>query len=213
MGEPENAAGRGAGDASYENRNTYTYDEVGNLTSTTDGNGNKMTYTYDLLSNQTSRTNALGETESYSYNLNNRLEKITRPNGNTIQYDYNKLDALLQTDYSEEADGQVLYTYDEEGKRLSMSDLTGTSTYQYDADGRITGVQQGDGSVILYNYDSYGNLAKMHIDNNRMHPTTNVWPKLFLLRDDNAYDRLSKKKRHPNSDRFQQRNREKQFLL
>ena len=150
-----------AGDASYENRNTYTYDEVGNLTSTTDGNGNKMTYTYDLLSNQTSRTNALGETESYSYNLNNRLEKITRPNGNTIQYDYNKLDALLQTDYSEEADGQVLYTYDEEGKRLSMSDLTGTSTYQYDADGRITGVQQGDGSVILYNYDSYGNLAKL----------------------------------------------------
>ena len=76
-----------AGDASYENRNTYTYDEVGNLISTTDGNGNKMTYTYDLLSNQTSRTNALGETESYSYNLNNRLEKITRPNGNTIQYD------------------------------------------------------------------------------------------------------------------------------
>ena len=140
-----------AGDASYENRNTYTYDEVGNLISTTDGNGNKMTYTYDLLSNQTSRTNALGETESYSYNLNNRLEKITRPNGNTIQYDYNKLDALLRTDYSEEADGQVLYTYDEEGKRLSMSDLTGTSTYQYDADGRITGIQQGDGSVILYN--------------------------------------------------------------
>ena len=42
-----------------------------------------------------------------------------------------------------------------------MSDLTGTSTYQYDADGRITGVQQGDGSVILYNYDSYGNLAKL----------------------------------------------------
>ena len=75
--------------------------------------------------------------------------------------DYNKLDALLQTDYSEEADGQVLYTYDEEGKRFSMSDLTGTSTYQYDADGRITGVQQGDGSVILYNYDSYGNLAKL----------------------------------------------------
>ena len=150
-----------AGDSGYENRNTYTYDEVGNLTSTTDGNGNQTTYTYDLLSNQTSRTNALGETESYSYDLNNRLEKLTRPDGRTIQYDYNKLDALLKTDYSEEADGQVLYTYDEEGKRLSMSDLTGTSTYQYDADGRITGVQQGDGSVILYNYDSYGNLAKL----------------------------------------------------
>ena len=49
-----------AGDLNYENRNTYTYDAVGNLTSTTDGNGNKTTYTYDLLSNQTSRTNALG---------------------------------------------------------------------------------------------------------------------------------------------------------
>ena len=109
-----------------------------------------MTYTYDLLSNQTSRTNALGETESYSYNLNNRLEKITRPNGNTIQYDYNKLDALLQTDYSEEADGQVLYTYDEEGKRLSMSDLTGTSTYQYDADGRDTRAYSRETEVLSY---------------------------------------------------------------
>ena len=42
-----------------------------------------------------------------------------------------------------------------------MEDLTGTSLYEYDENGRITGVQQGDGSVIRYSYDSFGNLASL----------------------------------------------------
>ena len=93
--------------------------------------------------------------ENFTYDLNQRLTEVQQPNGKAITYDYNKLDALLTTTYEEEAEGTVLYAYDQDGRRVSMEDLTRTTTYEYDKDGRITGVKQGDGSVILYNYDTY----------------------------------------------------------
>ena len=42
-----------------------------------------------------------------------------------------------------------------------MSDLTGTSQYATNEEGEITGVRQGDGSLIQYEYDAYGNISKM----------------------------------------------------
>jgi RHS repeat-associated protein len=151
------AAGTGEG----VNSSSYTYDSVGNLTTVTDGNGNKTSFQYDQLSNPVSKTNALGETTTWQYDLNNNLAKMVQPSGKWISYDYNKLDALLKTDYSEDADGTVEYAYDQDGYRVSMSDLTGTTSYEYDDDGRIVGVQQGDGSVIRYSYDSFGNVDKL----------------------------------------------------
>ena len=139
----------------------YEYDNVGNMTRQTDGEGHVTQYEYDQLSNVTSKTNALGEIETYEYDIHARLSKITQPNASTIQYDYNKLDALISIDYSDESDGQVLYAYDTDGRRVSMTDLTGETSYEYDNMGRITGVQDGNGNVILYNYDSFGNLNKL----------------------------------------------------
>ena len=55
----------------------------------------------------------------------------------------------------------MLYTYDADGRRVSMSDLTGTSQYATNEEGEITGVRQGDGSLIQYEYDAYGNISKM----------------------------------------------------
>ena len=63
--------------------------------------------------------------------------------------------------HPEKQEGQVLYTYDADGRRVSMSDLTGTSQYATNEEGEITGVRQGDGSLIQYEYDAYGNISKM----------------------------------------------------
>ena len=140
---------------------SYTYDSVGNVTSVTNGNGKVTRYSYDQLSNLVERMNSLGDKETYTYNVNNQLEKVTKSDGKTISYDYNKLDQLLKVEYSEKQDGQVLYTYDADGRRVSMSDLTGTSQYATNEEGEITGVRQGDGSLIQYEYDAYGNISKM----------------------------------------------------
>ena len=140
---------------------SYTYDSVGNVTSVTNGNGKVTSYSYDQLSNLVERMTSLGDKETYTYNVNNQLEKVTKSDGKTISYDYNKLDQLLKVEYSEKQDGQVLYTYDADGRRVSMSDLTGTSQYATNEEGEITGVRQGDGSLIQYEYDAYGNISKM----------------------------------------------------
>ena len=140
---------------------SYTYDSVGNVTSVTNGNGKVTSYSYDQLSNLVERLTSLGDKETYTYNVDNQLEKVTKSDGKTISYDYNKLDQLLKVEYSEKQEGQVLYTYDADGRRVSMSDLTGTSQYATNEEGEITGVRQGDGSLIQYEYDAYGNISKM----------------------------------------------------
>ena len=140
---------------------SYTYDSVGNLTSVTNGNGQVTKYSYDQLSNVVERMTALGTVETYTYDVNNQLSKVKKADGKTITYDYNKLDQLLTTKYSQESEGQVLYTYDADGRRVSMSDLTGVTNYVYNEEGEITGVRQGDGSLIQYDYDDYGNIQKL----------------------------------------------------
>ena len=142
-------------------KTTYAYDSVGNVSEITNGNGKKTKYSYDELSNVVEKVNSLGDKTSYTYDADNRLKEVKQANSKTIKYDYNKLDQLLKVDYSEKSDGNVLYTYDTDGRRVSMNDLTGQTNYAYDADGKITGVKQGDGSLIKYDYDKYGNIQEL----------------------------------------------------
>ncbi|MGT2716677.1 RHS repeat-associated core domain-containing protein [Streptococcus respiraculi] len=123
--------------------------------SITNGNGKVTKYTYDQLSNVVKRMTSLGDTETYTYNINNQLEKVTKADGKTISYDYNKLDQLLKVDYSEKQDGQVLYTYDSDGRRVSMSDLTGTTNYVYN--------DEGETLVHSYTYDTLGQVETMTV--------------------------------------------------
>ena len=162
----------------------YTYDPVGNLTSITNGNGKVTTYRYDELSNVVEKVNSLGDKTQYSYDADNRLKEVAQANGKSIQYDYNKLDQLLQVNYSEKSDGNVLYTYDADGRRVSMNDLTGQSDYSYNEDGEITGVRQGDGSLIKYDYDAYGNIQKLtYADGSDVHYTYDALDRLTKVVD------------------------------
>ncbi|MGL9730417.1 DUF6531 domain-containing protein [Enterococcus sp. DIV0756] len=142
-------------------KTSYAYDSVGNVTEITNGNGKVTKYKYDELSNVVEKVNSLGDTTQYTYDADNRLNSVKQANGKTITYDYNKLDQLLQVDYSEKSDGTVMYTYDAEGRRITMDDLTGQTNYEYNDEDEITGVRQGDGSLIKYDYDDYGNITKM----------------------------------------------------
>lgn len=164
----------------------YTYDSVGNVSTVTDGNGNTTSYTYDLAGRLTSRTNPLGETERYTYDLNDCLEAFTQGDGSAITYDYDKLNQLVSVDYSaaEEEDSQVLYAYDSEGRRISMKDLTGTSTYTYDEAGRVESVTDGRGNKVSYEYDAFGNLsALIYPDGGRVSYTYDLLDRLTEVTD------------------------------
>lgn len=56
---------------------------------------------------------------------------------------------------------EIAYTYDALGRRVTMTDDTGTTNYRYDDIGQLTKVTQPDGRVIEYQYDAAGNRKRV----------------------------------------------------
>ncbi|OYO51477.1 hypothetical protein CG709_19500, partial [Lachnotalea glycerini] len=166
---------------------TYTYDSVGNLESVTDANQNTTSYTYDLLGRMTSTTNPLSEILEFTYDIEGRLKEEKQQDGTTIQYDYNQLDQLVAIDYGKEHEKEnVLYAYDSEGRKISMEDVTGTTSYEYDEAGRIALVRTSDQKEIHYEYDSYANLSKLiYPDGKTVTYTYDALDRLTVLTDRN----------------------------
>jgi YD repeat-containing protein len=71
---------------------TYTYDEAGNLISTTDERGIVSAFSYDSLNRRTSMTqdaNGLSLTTTYGYDRLNNQSTVTDPNGIVTFTEYN----------------------------------------------------------------------------------------------------------------------------
>jgi RHS repeat-associated protein len=118
----------------------FAYDEAGNRTSMTDGQGS-ATYSYNALSQMTSETRTftgIGSfTLSYAYNLSGELTNITNP-----------------------WNAQVGYSYDKTGRATSMSgaNYAGVSSYvnsiAYRAFGAAKQVSYSNGRTLSMQYDN-----------------------------------------------------------
>jgi len=122
----------------------YSYDGVSNVTDIA-GTETKH-YAYDDLYRL---TNAVAEGESFTYDpVGNRL---TYKGGATWTHNENN---QLKT-----AEG-VTYTYDENGNRESKNDGTGTTSYVYDFDNRLTQVTVNGSTIATYQYDALNRRVK-----------------------------------------------------
>jgi RHS repeat-associated protein len=119
----------------------YTYDVLGNLTQVEDEDGNTTSMTYDWLSRKTAMTDPDMGSWSYDYDDNGNLTTQTDAKNQTIEMDYDALNRLVEKEYSSANMTDVSYTYDEgdngNGQRTGMADSSGTTTYKYDARGRL----------------------------------------------------------------------------
>ena len=116
---------------------SYGYDLAGNMITQTDALGRVTTYEYDIMSRRVKRTLPGGQAETYnSYDAAGNLLSKTNFNGQVISYTYHTATDRLLTKTG--LGINVSYAYDSAGRRQSMTDNSGTTTYNYDIRDRLT---------------------------------------------------------------------------
>jgi RHS repeat-associated protein len=143
---------------------SYTYDAVGNRTGLTYPSGKVTTYTYDLDNRLVTVTDYASRTTTYTYDAAGRQTQIQYPNGAQAVYTYDNADRLISLVHSSTVSGtiaSVTYTLDAVGNRLTMQDLEGTTSYNYDSLYRLTQVTYPNSEQVSYAYDAMGNRTAM----------------------------------------------------
>lgn len=158
---------------------TTTYDADGNKLITKDADGHTTTNTYDGADKLCwtlvgASSNACGSVPSGAtsdtYDALGDVVQTTQPNGDVVSSAYNMAGEMCWTYQGSSSNacgsppsGATTYTYDANGKRLTMVDSTGTSTWTYNNLGEVTG--QTSGSGVSYTYDSNGNVTSITYPN------------------------------------------------
>ena len=153
-----------------------TYDADGHVLTVTDGNGDVTTNGYSgtgqlcwtyLGSSGNGCSSPPAEATVYTYDANGNLLTTTKPSGQTITNAYNAANQLCWTYQgvvsnpscgSPPTSGTyAVFTYDPDGRVLTMTDPTGTSTWSYNAQGQELTSTNGAGAEVQYGYDLNGN--------------------------------------------------------
>ena len=139
----------------------YGYDAAGNKISQTDARNSITTYQWDALNRRTRRTLPLGQFETYGYDAVGNQTSRTDFNGKTTAFLYDSLNRQLRrTPDASFGAPPVQYTYAATGKRLSMNDVTGATTYSYDNRDRLLVKATPQGS-LTYTHDRNSMVASV----------------------------------------------------
>jgi RHS repeat-associated protein len=139
----------------------YGYDVDGNQTSYTDPNGHTTTNSYDPQRRLSSTTDPMSRTTTYGYDPVGNRTTLSSPDNLTTTYGYDAADRQTTINYSDGATPNVTYSYDNAGRRLTMTDGSGTTSYTYDSLDRITRIVDGHGTTTDYGFDLAGNKTSI----------------------------------------------------
>jgi len=157
---------------------SYSYDTLSRLLSVLHNGGNlpgSAGYTYDAAGNRLTKTavqeaspNPISVLSQYSYdNIYELTQAIV--NGSVAEgYSYdavgNRLTSVSPASYSYNASNELTstlaatYAYDNNGNTASKTDSTGTTSYVWDFENRLTSVTlPGTGGTVTFKYDPFGN--------------------------------------------------------
>ncbi len=159
-----------ASDSTY-----YTYDALGQLIKVKDALNKEYVYSYSLAGNITGvrypdqaqtakqydelgrllrQVNELGQADTYSYDANGNVISHTDRKDQVFTQEYNQRNWVTKRTTPDET---ITYTYDLAGRRKTMNDATGQTSYGYkSATGELTRVTYPDSRNISYTYNSLG---------------------------------------------------------
>jgi RHS repeat-associated protein len=140
---------------------TTNYNPNGTIASTVNGLNAKASYTYNPQGQQITQTNPDSKTTTWKYDTAGLLQTVTDPSGRVTTYGYDAAGEVTSVSYSDGVTPSVTFGYDADGRKLAMTDGTGTTSWTYDAFGDMTSQVQGSGAAVLYGYDSAGNQTSI----------------------------------------------------
>jgi YD repeat-containing protein len=135
------------------------YDVLGNPVYAVDERGHTTQYAYDKLSRVTAAKNALNQTGTAAYDADGNKVSEADWLGNANVYRYDILDRLIASIDPNNVQAETLTYTDTNLQATSTDALSHTTTYTYDALGRLTSTTDAAGHTTGQTYDSVGNVA------------------------------------------------------
>lgn len=140
-------------------QNVYNAD--GLLSSQIDSLGHATGYTYDPQTRLATATDALSRVTTVGYDAAGNRTSVTDAKGQKTSFAYDAANQLATITYSDGKTPNVSYQYDGDGRRTGMSDGTGATVYTYDSTGHLIQSVNGAGAKVGYGYDLRGDLTGM----------------------------------------------------
>lgn len=138
---------------------SYQYDDLGHLIKITNPDLSTMEKKYDNLGRVIQTKNVAGKYTKLYYDPNGNLTKQVDRQGITTTYSYDTRNRLKNLVTNE---GSIGYNYDDAGKRLTMTDVTGTTQYGYDpSTGWLLNTTYPDHLFTSYDYDRNGDRTEL----------------------------------------------------
>ncbi len=145
---------------------TYNYDSSGRLSTIVNANSDTvLTNTYDSADRIQTQTDSQGYTLTYAYDNLDRITQITYPDGTTDQYNYNFQSgpyagtaSLELRQYTDRLGRVTTYNYDADRRLTSVTEpITGSSTrttsYDYYEDGTLKDIIDANGNDTHWDID------------------------------------------------------------
>ncbi|MBU1482173.1 MAG: hypothetical protein KKH12_10940 [Gammaproteobacteria bacterium] len=150
----------------------YQRDGLGNLNQQTSPDTGSTGLTHDAAGNVLTRTDAKGQIANYTYDALNRLTGITYSGGATqqnVSYTYDQgVNGIGHLTQIVDSTGTTDYSYDQHGRLTTQTSHPAASpntrystVYNYDTQGRLSGITYPSGRAIGYSFDSMGRINQI----------------------------------------------------